>query len=783
MRNLFGKRFANYNLQFNGHYRRNLIAFLLITSLPGILIGIILFFVSKSQMEKELQTVHQNHLYKTIDSIQEQFSYVEYLLTNWATNVNFGENYENIDLKNDYKEVRQIYKTLLYIENSNPFIGHVELFINQERPLVFSKSGYRFINGTKSLHSYQQFLSSDNTLFWSPALLEVERGYKKRYAPLGLVHNLTNRSFTSYGSILVYLDRDKLAELLKSPYEDGSVFLIGYQNHWVFADPKQTKPSKLEKAIYNEIKGKKGKRKPFLFQLDKMEYAVTYDSFSRLGDQWYYVSIAPLSTITAPVVFISKVFIILCSALLFAAILLSLFASKKLYTPIETLLGKINDGGKTTKNEFDFIESRWNHLSNESEDLRSRLERQLPDLREGFLLQLFQGYLHPFTEKELQERMLHFGWKKEQKYLILFVQLFGLSKLQGKFLEGDEGLVTFLAGNVTKELMHQLDVAGQIINFHDLSLGLFIAIPQEESKEEIETKIHRLSETMITSINEICRMDVVIGVSRMTNSLKEIHPIFEETKNSLSLRKWKDYNQIIEIEKMDHLFLEKNKIEFPFDIEKEITQAIRLRNEEEAIKRLDSFFLILSEKNVSTAMIKQSALQLLGSIHQIALQAGLMDENIVNEGVQLYKQLFELNDPVEMRLWFETKVVCSIIKELSQKQDQRMRIVVEEVIHYLQENYMKDISLDYCADQVHLHPTILSRVFKEVSGWNFIDFLTNIRLMKAKELLIKTDTKINQIANHIGYKPSYFNRLFKKSEGITPSEFRKVNQEKESFIL
>lgn len=754
----------------------------MITSLPGILIGVILFFVSKSQMEKELHTVHQNHLYKTMDSIQEQFSYIEFLLANWATDVNFSKDYENIDLKNDYKRVRQIYKTLLYLENSNPFIGYVELFINQEEPIVFSKSGYRLINDTKTLNSYQQFLTNDNSLFWSPTLLEVEQGYKDRYAPLGLVHNLANTRFTSYGSILVYMDKDKLAELLKSPYEAGSVFLISNQNHWVFADPEQVRPSELEKAIYDEIEGRPGKKEPLLFYFDKMEYTVTYDSFSRLGEQWYYVSIAPLTTITAPVVFISKVFIILCSILLLAAIFLSFFASKKLYNPVETLLKKINNEGKTTKNEFDFIENQWNDLSSESENLRGRLERQLPDLREGFLLQLFQGYLHAFTEKELLERMQHFGLKKGQKYLILFIQLFGLSKLQGKFLAGDEGLVTFLAGNVTKELMHQMNITGQIINFYDLSLGLFITIPQEETQEEIEAKTHQLSETMITSINGICHMDVVIGISRITNTIQEIHSIFEETKNALSLRKWKDYNQIIVIEKMDHLFQQEDTVEFPFAIEKETIQAIRLRNEDEAIKRLRAFFQTLSEKNVSTAMVKQSALQLLGNIHQIALQAGLMDENIMNKGVQLYKKLWELNDPLEMSQWFEAKVVRSIIQELSQKQDQRMRIVVEEVVHYLQENYMKDISLDYCADQVNLHPTILSRVFKEVSGWNFIDFLTNIRLMKARELLIKTDTRINQIAEHIGYKPSYFNRLFKKSEGITPSEFRKVNQKKKSFI-
>ncbi|MCJ7841306.1 AraC family transcriptional regulator [Lederbergia sp. NSJ-179] len=775
-------RFSKFYFHFKGHYRKNLIAFLLITSLPGILLGVVLFLVSKSQMEKELQTVHQNHLYKTIGSIKEQFSYVEFLLANWAADVSFSEDYEHIDVTYDYEKVRQIYKTLLYIENSNPFIGHVELFINKPHPIIFSKGGFRFIDDGDQRNSYQKFLNNDKSLFWSSTLTSVEPGYEDRYASLGLIHNLSNMSLSSYGSVLVYLNKEKLAELLKSPYEDGSVFLIGNQNQWFFANQRQKKPTKLQKEIFNEIKRRTQNIEPFVFKWDKMEYTVTYDSFSRLGDKWYYVSIAPLTTITAPVVFISKLFIILCLILLITAIILSLFASKKLYAPIETLLKKVSDRKEEAGNEFEFIESQWNHLSTETEDLKSRLERQLPDLKEGFLLQLSQGYLQSFKEKELLERMQHFGWKNDQRYLILFVQLFGFSKLQKKFLEGDEGLVTFLAGNVAKELMNKSGLAAHIINFHDLSLGLFLSFPKDQPKEEIEAKIYPLSKTMITSINEICLMDVAIGISRMTDSIKEIHPIFEETKNSLSFRKWNDQNQIIEIEKMDRLFQQQDTLDFPFDLEKEITHAIRLRNEEEAIRLLKSFFLRLSEGNVSASMMKQSALQLLGSIYQIALQASLMDENLVNKSVHLYKQLCELKDPDEMCQWFEKRVVRSIMKELSQKQDQRMRLVVENVVHIMQENYMNDISLDYCADEVNLHPSILSRVFKEISGWNFIDFLTNIRLMKAKELLIETDTKINQIAENIGYRPSYFNRLFKKNEGITPSEFRKVNRKTERSI-
>jgi YesN/AraC family two-component response regulator len=77
-----------------------------------------------------------------------------------------------------------------------------------------------------------------------------------------------------------------------------------------------------------------------------------------------------------------------------------------------------------------------------------------------------------------------------------------------------------------------------------------------------------------------------------------------------------------------------------------------------------------------------------------------------------------------------------------------------------------------------MNPTILSKVFKDITGWNFIDYLTNIRIEKAKDLLMETDMKINCIAEKIGYKHSYFNRLFKKHEGVTPSHFREMNRKK-----
>nr|WP_249435725.1 helix-turn-helix transcriptional regulator [Paenibacillus sp. Marseille-Q4541] len=69
-------------------------------------------------------------------------------------------------------------------------------------------------------------------------------------------------------------------------------------------------------------------------------------------------------------------------------------------------------------------------------------------------------------------------------------------------------------------------------------------------------------------------------------------------------------------------------------------------------------------------------------------------------------------------------------------------------------------------------PYALSKAFKQVAGINFIDYVTFRRMDMAKRLLRETDLKINEIADQVGYQHSYFNRIFKKQEGLTPGQYR-----------
>ena len=92
---------------------------------------------------------------------------------------------------------------------------------------------------------------------------------------------------------------------------------------------------------------------------------------------------------------------------------------------------------------------------------------------------------------------------------------------------------------------------------------------------------------------------------------------------------------------------------------------------------------------------------------------------------------------------------------------------------YIDENYNKDISLDDVSRMVDISPYYFSKLFKQEQGENFIEYLTRIRMANARRILKNQNYNIKEVCAMCGYSdPNYFSRIFKKFEGVTPSEYR-----------
>ena len=99
--------------------------------------------------------------------------------------------------------------------------------------------------------------------------------------------------------------------------------------------------------------------------------------------------------------------------------------------------------------------------------------------------------------------------------------------------------------------------------------------------------------------------------------------------------------------------------------------------------------------------------------------------------------------------------------------------IVSQVISFVDQNYIFDIGIGQIARQLHITPNYLSTLFHKRTGTTFMRYLTQTRMLKAKELLTDPNVKIQQVAEQVGYSSArYFSKLFTKYVGCYPSEYR-----------
>lgn len=113
-------------------------------------------------------------------------------------------------------------------------------------------------------------------------------------------------------------------------------------------------------------------------------------------------------------------------------------------------------------------------------------------------------------------------------------------------------------------------------------------------------------------------------------------------------------------------------------------------------------------------------------------------------------------------------------KRISDEPEQSEEHVINVITRYLQKHLSEEMSLSVLADEFHLNPQYISRLFKNEIGVNFLTYLTNIRMEKAKKLLLSTALSITDVAERAGYTDyRVFTKVFKKTEGVTPSQYRR----------
>jgi two-component system response regulator YesN len=212
--------------------------------------------------------------------------------------------------------------------------------------------------------------------------------------------------------------------------------------------------------------------------------------------------------------------------------------------------------------------------------------------------------------------------------------------------------------------------------------------------------------------------------------------------------------------------------DYPIDMEKSLFEAVERGDYNEAAVHAESFLKWMDEYDGSNLMaIRLKILEFTLQAESMAYRNGGMTYRFGSRDSYL-PEIMSMSSIGELREWFLNKIMVSC-QNIGNKRQERSTDTIEAAKEYIGNNFSKDLSLDDVSRIVNISPYYFSKLFKEATGENFIEYLTNIRIEKAKDLLLNSDIAMKELCSMCGYQdPNYFSRTFKKNVGLTPTEYK-----------
>ncbi|MEL7608148.1 MAG: AraC family transcriptional regulator [Bacillota bacterium] len=216
---------------------------------------------------------------------------------------------------------------------------------------------------------------------------------------------------------------------------------------------------------------------------------------------------------------------------------------------------------------------------------------------------------------------------------------------------------------------------------------------------------------------------------------------------------------------------------YPFGLEQELLHCIETGDEKRSKELLNQLLgHLFFSSGCEFDVIKSRIYELLVLISRAAINGGADTQQSFLLNQQYLQQIQAISNVDDLCFWLSAVMERFVAGTFEYRKVKHLDII-RKAVAYLQRNYAQKITLEDVAKYVFLSPAYFSKVFKEEMGETYNAYLQRLRIEKSKMLLPDRSLKLVQIAIQSGFEDqSYFTKIFKKVEGVSPMEYRKRNK-------
>ncbi|MDF2923543.1 MAG: transcriptional regulator, AraC family protein [Paenibacillaceae bacterium] len=585
-----------------------------------------------------------------------------------------------------------------------------------------------------------------------------------------------NRSEPLFGLMLASIDSKTLkAALGSSTLFDDQFLLILNDNGSLIANSKDSSlPTSLVEAIHKATDHKSQAQLTY----DGKKYFIS----SVISDhtKWKYVDVIPQAGLNRE----SRGIVIMTAALIGVLLLLAAIASflgsRRIYRPIDKLLTMMDNGEDTVTatNDIDYALSRWEQMQSSEKQLRSttaklqeKQKQHIPLLRETVLLQLLQGHYQHYSEAELRKLLSRYELPLSSVTAVFAIAFDRPDGHTGKFRVYDKDLILFAMKNIVEDLLRASSFSGIASQLPSDTLVVVvwpkeIGVSQSQQNQLLFQEADEFAEQIRSFCETYLQMPVTIGVGGGTEFAKELPMLYDQASLALDSRILRGRNQVLHPNKALS-----SAGRYPIELESRYEHALKTGNREDAEMMLFEFADYLRGLAGTAESVLTFYTQLLAATMRTAYDVKFegVEQLGDNEPFIIIRRLKSMD---ELNEWFIEQWIAPITDYIRNHTEADYTQMVEQAITFIRAEFKRDISLNDCADHCGVSTSHFTRQFRRLTGLSFLDYVTQYRIDKAKELLRETDLPIAVISEAVGYQRVNFMRVFKKLEGITPNQYR-----------
>lgn len=496
----------------------------------------------------------------------------------------------------------------------------------------------------------------------------------------------------------------------------------------------------------------------------------TFESGIKAGQLYSWVSV------------ISYIWIAIGSLTVVLALVYLVYITRRHYRPIQGLVSRIQSlplfpgALPAGRDELALIDSALERLISQSRDYEKKHHENLLLQRSRLFTDLIGGQ---DRSGDLEERLRKVAPFPESAgraggYAIVLAEMNGYDRFREAYSVRDQNVLKFALMNVFQELAQGENMHSWTEWLSGRRAGILIALPQEAGEDRCG-KIREVADRCRKWVEEKLHLSVGFGIGTPVGRLEDVASSFASASEALQHRLSLGHETVLvgdELPRGDLIHV------VPYlTMVSELVKDFRLSQDGWRI-RLQELFASFRRERLKDGTIRSLLQTLLQTLaREVAVVSEELNAQLSGEKMEaLWRTLDEAGslDELQTRVGeFLTELYRTFVAVSETKS---YRAMIGEMRSYIEEHFDDpDLSLKHLSDRFHVSGKYASYLFKTEFGMKFVDFLVELRMRRAEQLLAETELPIQDIATAIGYANSItFGRVFKRTVGVTPGDYRRL---------